>query len=78
LPLARSVCAKIIFLFQSDVTQTEGKSGKPKGWQFHFISASGSLSNKTLFAERPKPMKYREIVVDGTGLMGPDPRTSGV
>jgi hypothetical protein len=38
--LARSICARIVVLFQADVPQTAGKSVKPEGRQFHFISTS--------------------------------------
>ncbi len=42
-----------------------------------YLSVLGRLQEK-LLAARPKSVKYREIVADGMGIMGPDPRTSGV
>ena len=38
----------------------------------HF-SVLGRLQIEPLLAARPKSLKYREIVADGTGLVGPDP-----
>jgi hypothetical protein len=40
----------------------------------HF-SVLGCLQIEPLLAERPKSLKYREIVADGMGLMGLDPRS---
>ena len=59
-------------IFQSDVTESEGKS-----INFNLSQRLGPLAKK-LLAARPKPLKYREIVADGIGIMDPDPRTSGV
>jgi len=40
-----------------------------------YFSVLGSLQIEPLLAERPKSLEDREIVADGTGLMGPDHRS---
>ena len=74
--MTRNICAEIVVLFQSDVTQIRGKIRQTRraAISLHF-SVPDRLTIEPLWPARSKPLIFCEIAAGDPGLMGPYPKS---